>query len=306
MTLSGAQEPNRPAELVRVRVPGGDVPVRALGSGPPVLLLHGLSANGSQWLAVARRLAPELRVLLPDLLGRGDSCPEPDAEFSLSSEVDRLVHILREFGIADASRPPLVAGHSQGAALGVALACRIPVSGLVLVNPVTPWTRRPPALDLLRRPLIRGAVEPLLRACRRPLTRYILTRRVYGRAAPSIEDAVERYAEPYGSRDRGRALLRVLRDWHPDALEPMRPDGVPIEVLAGSADRRIAPEEASRWAARLGAGFAVVDGAGHAVTEEAPERVAEVIRSLAAGPRNRADGDTANRQPREAKGRDDE
>ena len=309
MTLSGAQEPDRPHELRRVRVRGGDVPVWSEGTGRPLLLLHGLSANGSQWLGVARRLAPRFRVLVPDLLGRGASRPEPDADFTLSVEVDRLVRILREFGSPEEGPPPLVAGHSHGAALAVALSCRIRVAGLVLVNPVTPWTRRPLVLDLLRHRFVRRAIEPLLRACRRPLTRYILTRRVYGAANPSIEDAVRRYADPYSDRERGRALLRVLRDWHPGALEPMRPDGVPIEVLAGSADRRIGPEEAGRWAAHLGAGFAVVDGAGHAVTEEAPDRVAETIRSLAArdeGLGVRADDGSAGRQPRESKGRDDE
>ncbi len=307
MTLSGAQEPGRPFRIERVEVPGGIVSVWTAGTGPTVLLVHGLSANHTQWTGVAERLAPAFRVVVPDLLGRGASLPEPSAEFSLAIEVERLQLVLRGVGVNAGDPPPLVAGHSQGAALAVALACRSPVAGLVLVNPVTPWTPRPAALDLLHRPSILRTIEPLLRACRRPLTRYILTRRVYGTPPPSIASAVTRYAEPYADPRRGRALLRVLRDWRPAALEELRPAGVPIEVLAGGRDRRIGAEEAARWAERLGAGFDVVPGAGHAVTEEAPERVAGLVRTLSAGRTARDEANRSDRtNSRQPENRDDE
>lgn len=307
MSLSGAQEPGRPFRVTWAEVPGGVIPVWTAGAGKPVLLVHGLSANHSEWTEVAVRLAPAFHVILPDLVGRGASLPEARADFSLEVEVERLLHVLRAVGVTDGPEPPLVAGHSHGAALAVALACRTPVAGLVLANPVTPWTRRPPVLDLLHRPAIRRTIEPLLRACRRPLTRYILTRRVYGSPPASIERAVARYAEPYADPNRGRALLRVLRDWQPAALEGLRPDGVPMEVLAGGEDRRIGAEEAARWAARLGAGFDVVDDAAHAVPEEAPDRVAALIRRVAAGLAGREEREDTERTPaREPENQDDE
>lgn len=302
MSLSGAQEPDPTFTVRHVRVPGGIVPVWTAGTGRGLLLVHGLSANHTEWTEVARRLAPSFRLILPDLLGRGASFPEPRTGFGLPVEAERLQMVLRNVGIAETDPPALVAGHSHGAALAIALADRMPVAGLLLVNPVTPWTRRPAALDLLHRPSIRRTVEPLLRVCRRPLTRYILTRRVYGSGGPSIDGAVARYAEPFEDPRRGSALLRVLRDWRPAELEGLRPDSVPIEVLAGGADRRIGTEQAARWAERLGAGFGVVAEAGHALPEEAPERVAALIRMLAA---RATAGETDGRQPKE-QNRDDE
>lgn len=307
MTLSGAQEPDRPFRMAQVEVSGGVVPVWTAGTGRTLLLVHGLSANHTEWTEVARRLAPTFRIILPDLLGRGASLPEPQSDFHLSVEVERLERLLRHLGVTESDPPPLVAGHSHGAGLALALACRTPVAGMVLVNPVTPWTRRPAVLDLLQRPSIRRTVEPLLRVCRRPLTRYILTRRVYASRHPSIEDAVARYAEPYADPERGRALLRVLRDWRPAELAGLHPNGVPIAVLAGGEDRRIGTEEASRWAARLDAGFEVVAKTGHALPEEAPEQVAAAVRALAAALAAREEPEeTDGRQSREPQNRDDE
>ncbi|MFW6085114.1 MAG: alpha/beta fold hydrolase [Gemmatimonadota bacterium] len=304
--MSGAQEPKPRFRAARVQLPGGVVPVWTAGTGPTVLLLHGLSANHSQWLGVADRLVSRFHVVLPDLLGRGASRPEPGVDFSLATEVDRLERLLRAVGVAEGDPPLLVAGHSHGATLAVALACGTPVAGLALVNPVTPWTRRPAALELLRYAGVRRVVEPVLRACRRPLTRYILTRRVYADSGPFVESAVARYADPFADPERGRALLRVLRDWRPAALDTMRPAGVPTEVLAGGADRRIRPEEAARWAARLGAGFDVIEGVGHAVTEEAPERVAALIRRLAETGRTAVRGEVGEAEPNTVENRDEE
>lgn len=279
MSLSRAQEPGRAPPPTWIEVAGGTVPLWSAGTGPPVLFLHGISADHTEWSAVARGLARDHRVLLPDLLGRGLSRPDDDAGFGVAEELARLLHLLSVLGI----RRPLVAGHSHGASLALALALRQPVSGLLLASPVTPWTKRPPVLNLLQVPLVRLGVEPVLRTCRRPLTRYILTRRVYGADRPHIGDAVDRYAAPYADRRRALALLRVLRDWRPRELLALgAPEGVEIRVVTGGADRRVSASDAERWARRLGASFRVVDGAGHGLTEERPALVEAMLRDIGA------------------------
>lgn len=284
VTASGAQE------RFDLQLPGGTVPVRTYGSGRPVLLVHGISADHSEWTAVAALLARDHLVVVPDLLGRGASAPDPDADYSLAAETGRLRRILDALEI----RRPLVAGHSAGASLALSLAAQRPVAGLLLVSPVTPWTSRPRVLGALRHARVRGLVEPLLRVCRRPLTRYILTRRVYGESPPSIADAVRRYAEPYSSPERGRALLKVLGEWNPAELAGLFvPAGVTARVLSGAADRRIELRHAERWAAQLGAPCEIVSGAGHGLTEEAPRRVEVVLRQI------EAIADRAQLQPRD-------
>lgn len=289
MTASDAQEP------FELELPGGTVTVRTLGRGDPVLLIHGISADHSEWAGVARGMSRDHRVILPDLLGRGASVPEAGADYSLAAETDRLLRVLEAVG----AERPLVAGHSAGASLALALSRRIPVAGLLLASPVTPWTPRPRILGALRHGRVRRAVEPLLRVCRRPLTRYILTRRVYGERHPSIPDAVRRYAAPYEAPARGRALLEILSAWDPAELAGLAgPPGVETRVITGAADRRISPAHAERWATALGASCEVVPGAGHGLTEEQPDRIEEVLRDIeaSAGCAARA-GRTARAEP---------
>lgn len=298
-----------------VPVPGGALRCRTLGGGPPVLCLHGVSARGAVWRRVASRLADEFTLHVPDLLGRGASEARPDAGFRLADEIARAEALAARLP----DRGYLVAGHSQGAALAVALAAcagregaegtagsghgagagaapretppagtttepRSPPrpAGLVLAAPVTPWTRRPAVLGALRFAAVRRALAPVLSVLRRPLTRRVLERRAFGDPARVDADAVRRYARPWSDASRARTLLRVLADWRPAELSGHLPaDPPPARVLAGALDRRIRPREAWRWAGRLGAGFDVARDAGHLVPEERPGLVAAAVRRVA-------------------------
>ncbi|MGW8283027.1 MAG: alpha/beta fold hydrolase, partial [Gemmatimonadota bacterium] len=145
------------------------------GNGPDLLLIHGLTAHRGEWDAVAMLLKDQYRVIRPDLAGRGLSVADRGMRFRLRDEVNRLAEFLDEIGV----HRPILVGHSHGAALAAALCSRCRCRALLLVNPVTPWTRRPAILGLLRLECVRRVTAPVLRHYRRPLTRYILTRRVY-------------------------------------------------------------------------------------------------------------------------------
>ena len=277
MTCSRAQE-SEATELVGTDL-NPTVGLRASidGSGPDLLLIHGLSAHRGEWDEATRLLQERFRVVRPDLAGRGDSLAASGARFGLEVEVARLI----EFADSVDMRLPIVVGHSQGAALAVALSARFPVRALLLVNPVTPWTRRPPLLHVLQSELVRQAIAPVLRHYRRPLTRYILTRRVYADPARATEEAITRYADAFATPGRARTLARVLADWRPsDLVEFDRPAGVPVHVLTGGQDRRTPADMAGRWADRLGGPCTVLDHCAHGVPEEAPDRVADLILEL--------------------------
>lgn len=268
----------RDATERRVALPDGEIRLREVGGGPPVLCLHGLSAHGGVWDAVVPRLSDRFTLHLPDLLGRGGSEAPAAASYGLDEEVGRLRSLVEAIG----GPPAVTVGHSQGGALALALAAEGRAgSGLVLVCPVTPWTRRPRLLELLRWAPLRRAAAPPLARLRRPLTRWILRVRVYGDPSRADRAAVERYARPWAEPERARTLLRLLADWRPDRLEARLPERPrPTRVLAGGRDRRITPGEARRLAERLEAGFRVVPGAGHLLPEEAPEAVARAVAAV--------------------------
>lgn len=269
----------------RVRLDDGVVRRRVLGHGPAVLCLHGVSAHGGVWSRVADRLRGTFTLHVPDLLGRGVSEPRPDVPYRLRDEVARAATLASELP----DRGYLVAGHSQGAALAVALAGsaerrnRVPApAGLVLIAPVTPWTQRPRLLEALRLSPVRRAVAPLGSVARGPVTRWVLEHRAFADPSRVEASTVRRYARPWSDVRRARALLRVLADWRPAELSGHLPDAPPpTQVVAGAMDRRIRPAEARRWAGRLGAGFSLARGAGHVVPEERPDLTAAAVRRVA-------------------------
>ena len=98
---------------------------------PPVVALHGITSNGRAWDAVARELDGDVRLLTPDLRGRGDAGQEP-GPYGLARHVQDTVDLLDAEGLDSA----VVAGHSMGAYVAALLAARHPdrVASVVLVD----------------------------------------------------------------------------------------------------------------------------------------------------------------------------
>jgi len=267
-------------EVVEVMTSDGRMVVETRGPrevGPPIVCLHGLSANRSTWAPVANQLSGRRRIVLVDLLGRGESDAAPGARYDLESEVRRLTHVIAAAGIES----PVLAGHSHGAAIAVAAAHRVNAVGLLLVNPVTPGLPRPAALTALRSPAVRAMVAPAVKLFRRPLTRYMLVRRVFADPEAVPAGLVDRYADPWGSWGRAAGLARILSDWDPAELRRWAGSaGVRVHVIAGTEDRRIDPDAARRWAVGLGGSFELAAGCGHSAPEERPTKVAEALEDL--------------------------
>ena len=101
--------------------------------GSPILLLHGLGCAGSIWTQVAELLAPHHQILVPDLLGFGQS-PWPDIQYTVDDHLAALERMLEDHGLDHSVVD--IAGHSMGAVLAAELAARYPerVGRLALVS----------------------------------------------------------------------------------------------------------------------------------------------------------------------------
>jgi 3-oxoadipate enol-lactonase len=121
-----------------VPVPGTR-PAPGSPAAAPVVLLHALGENSSDWGPVASALAPPWRVYAPDLRGHGDS------DWSGPYTVEQLAADLEAFLDALGLRRVALAGHSMGAAPAYLFAARHPerVIRLVLEEPPPPFPRPP-------------------------------------------------------------------------------------------------------------------------------------------------------------------
>jgi pimeloyl-ACP methyl ester carboxylesterase len=93
---------------------GHRVIYRIAGSGPPVVLIHGMVNSSRHWEQVALHLAEDHTVIAPDLIGHGDSAT-PRGDYSLGAHAAWIRDLLAVLGVQRAS----LVGHSLGG--GVAL-----------------------------------------------------------------------------------------------------------------------------------------------------------------------------------------
>jgi 3-oxoadipate enol-lactonase len=120
------------AVVPEVEVRGSKFHYEESGSGPAVLLLHGLGGDGSEWALQARAFSEKFRVIRPDLKGHGRSAPPNEPLYSPFEHAKDLVALLDQLKVDRA----FAVGLSAGGFASLALALDHPtrVSGLVLVS----------------------------------------------------------------------------------------------------------------------------------------------------------------------------
>ncbi|MBJ7472813.1 MAG: alpha/beta hydrolase [Solirubrobacteraceae bacterium] len=110
---------------------GKVVSYRHGGSGPQMVLLHGIASNNRTWDPIIERLAQTHEVIAPDLLGHGQS-DKPIGDYSIGG----YASVVRDLLLAlEADRVTLV-GHSLGGGIAMQLVHMAPelVGRLVLVD----------------------------------------------------------------------------------------------------------------------------------------------------------------------------
>ncbi|CRZ18377.1 alpha/beta fold hydrolase [Mycolicibacterium neworleansense] len=114
-----------------VTLPGGPVGVRETGTGRPVVLLHGLVANGLVWRHVAGGLGTGIRCIAPDLAMGSHTPAVPDADLSLPGLGRTVIELLDGLDIERA----VLVGNGYGGDIAQVVAACYPerVEALVLV-----------------------------------------------------------------------------------------------------------------------------------------------------------------------------
>jgi len=230
-----------------------------VGTGPPLLLLHGFPTTRRLWKGVTPRLVQAgLRVLAPDLIGYGDSPDAPDV--GMKNQAGWLLELLEELRI---DRVTLVA-HDVGTAAAQILTIRAPerVRRLVLMDGVheTDWAMQAVASILDWDPSRAARLQPLL-----------------ARKLPVIAEVLGAFSGEQG----GRRLIHAARCFDPEQTAGMtvrlRQSGIPIRLIWGSDDAYFPPGTAGRRLADdLGVDLTVVPG-GHFLPLENPEGVAQAV-----------------------------
>lgn len=261
--------------------------VAAAGTGgPTVVLLHGWPQNWYAWRHVIAGLAPDHRVIAPDLRGFGWS-EAPAGRYSkmgLAADVERLLDALEV-------ETCMMVGHDWGGLVAWMAAIRAParIDRLVSLSIIHPWFRLgfDPLASLrttYQLPLaMPGVGTAVLR--RTPFVNLIMRMGV-GPGFRWGPGEVALYADSFRRLDHARASSAVYRTFLTSELPAMlrgryanRRLEMPVTMATGQHDPVVTP-------ARLGglgehaphATTHVIDHAGHFLPEEMPDRVLTLIR----------------------------
>ncbi|MBK9391618.1 MAG: alpha/beta fold hydrolase [Bacteroidetes bacterium] len=109
---------------------------RSQGSGPPLIILHGLYGSSDNWVSIAKKIGDHYTVYLPDLRNHGQS---PHSEImNYEAMSDDLNELANDLGL----RSFFLAGHSMGGKAAMAYAIKWPekLSGLLIAD-ISPFVR---------------------------------------------------------------------------------------------------------------------------------------------------------------------
>ena len=275
-----------PEDLHQVKIHGHKVCFRLTGSGPLVVLIHGITGSSAQWIPVMDVLRDRYTLFAPDLLGHGESA-KPRGDYSLGAYASGIRDLL--IGL-DAERATVV-GHSLGGGIAMQLAYQDP--------------ERCGRLVLMSSGGIGQEVHPLLRAASLPGSEIVLPLITHARlleagaalsralgliglqAGADIAEGARGYAS-LNDREARAAFVHTIRavidptGQRVSALDRLYlAEALPSLIVWGEKDRIIPSHHAEiAHDAMPESRLELIEGAGHFPQMTHPIRVARALASF--------------------------
>lgn len=208
---------------------GGTLKYMSVGTGKPVLLLHGLFAQKEQWSDFACELSKSgFAVYAPDLPGYGNSTGFPIEDYQLEREVV-LIH---QFAQILKLKPIHIAGNSMGGAIAALYSAQYPseVRSLGFIGGplgIAPWSKQ------VRAAIISG-VNPFI-----PIDaeQFNLEMHLLFANPPALPEAVVQQAiKPYIDNNRHYQQVWDIVNLYPNVLSTARKSNKPTFAVWGVED----------------------------------------------------------------------
>ena len=245
------------------------------GSGPPLVLLHGVGHRRQAWGAVLDRLTPHRDVILPDLPGHGESPPLEHGLPILDALLGPIRALLDDLGV---DHPPM-AGNSLGGRLALESAVAGWAASATGLSPAGFWRSE-------REVKMAKATFKVMETAGSRLQRFgpALSRHTAGRALtygaivnrPSRMTAEQAAGDMTAFLAAHDALQTILAELGP--FSGQIPDGIPVTIAWGTKDRLLRPPQVLVAKARLPqARIRPLPGCGHVPMTDDPALVADVL-----------------------------
>jgi len=273
-----------PSSVARVEerwatVDGARMRYLRAGSGPPLVLVHGLLGYSFSWRFAIPVLAQQATVFAVDSLSTGYSDRVPGLDCSFQASARRLLQFLDQVGVSTCD----LLGTSHGGAVAMLAASLAPqrVKRLILVAPVNPWSAHGKWLAAF---LSSPAMTPVLLYLvpRLEVTHRIFLRRVFGDSRRIAQGTLEGYSAPMRLPHSFDYGVNVLRNWKTGladlrrALPTIR--DIPTLLIWGSLDPAVIPASATHLRQQFAhCRLVMLEGVGHLPYEEVPEMFNRIV-----------------------------
>jgi pimeloyl-ACP methyl ester carboxylesterase len=247
------------------------------GSGPALILIHGLMGYSFSWRFTIPALAPHATVYAIDNLGAGLSTATEGMDCTVRATAERVLQFADALGITDFDL--LGTSHGGGVAIMVAAVCAerndARLQRLILVSPVNPWSQHGKRLapflgSAFGSMLFRNTIESW-----RSLD-YLWLRRLFGDGSRIPPDSLDGYRIPVLKNHVFRHASHILSNWTADLAELERAfpkiRDYPTLLIWGTKDRAVHFQSAEPLRRNFrDVRLLAFEGVGHLPYEEAAE-----------------------------------
>ena len=259
-----------PVERNMAEIDGQPLYYLRAGSGPPLLLLHGLLGGAFCWRLNVDALSRRRTIFAVDLPGLG-ACDAPRRlDCSMTAQARRVLSLVEQLKLENVD----VVGSSWGGAIAMFVAAQSRrVRSLVLAAPVNPWSDFGAGRIRFFKGRFGAALLRLAWPVSRPVHR-IAVERMYGDPRRIPAGTIKGYSSLAMRPGKVHSVLSTLRSWENDvsALSQAIPRITAPSLLTwGTRDGAVDLRSAERLRRALPASeLALIEGAGHLPFEEAP------------------------------------
>ena len=254
-----------------VEVNGVTLYCKTAGSGPPVLLIHGLGSSTQDWERQVPVFEATHTMMALDLRGHGQS-DKPAGPYSIAMFADDVAGVLDHLGVGSVA----IVGISPGGMIGYQLAADRPdlVGRLMAVNAVPAFE-----MDSVGMRARIGVRKLITRFAGMEKTGELLAGRLFPDDDMEEERAlmVERWAR--NDKNAYRASFQAILEW-PGVVQEMKSFGKPVVVVASDQDYTSVESKRSLVTKMPTAEMVVIEKAHHAVPVERPESFNAVLREF--------------------------
>ncbi|PGL88003.1 2-succinyl-6-hydroxy-2,4-cyclohexadiene-1-carboxylate synthase [Bacillus sp. AFS054943] len=265
---------------MKVTLQGVSYEYEVVGSGEPLLLLHGFTGSMETWRSFVPSWSEQFQIILVDLVGHGRTeSPEDVTHYGIRNVALQMKELLDHLHIEKAH----ILGYSMGGRLAITMACLYPeyVRSLILENCTAGLEseedrkERREKDERLAHKIEREGIESFV-----SMWENIPLFETQKRLAQNVQEAVRKERLANNPKGLANSLRGMGTGAQPSWWNELESFKMPVLLLNGEYDEKFFRILKNIKKYVSDAKFVKIDGAGHAIHVEQPEKFDTIVKGF--------------------------